>query len=92
MMRRMSASSFGPRFVPSTAARRFVALLDDDRTELMPDRLLRDRADTVRIAPPTKPQLVQLFLDMPALMKLMLAGIVVGSLFAIVYAYRPGIG
>jgi hypothetical protein len=87
----MSPGTFGPRFVPSTAARRFV--LDDERTEVMPDRLIRDRADTVRILPPSQQRhLIQFFMAMPAMMKLILAGIVLGSIFAVVYAYRPLIG
>jgi hypothetical protein len=82
--------AFGPRFVPSTAARRFV--LDDERTEVMPERMILDRADTVRILRPKQDQMLAFFAAMPNTMKLVLAGILLGSLFAIVYAYSPLMG
>jgi len=84
-------SGFGPRFVPSTAARRF--FIDAETTQVIAERLIRDRADTVRIFPKKQePPVLQFFQAMPGMMKLVLAGIMLGSLFAIVYAYRPLIG
>jgi hypothetical protein len=86
----MTPGGFGPRFVPSTAVRRF-GFVDDEHTEMMPERLLRDRADTVRIAPPRSHPLTML-ISMPPVAKLIFAGALLGSLVAILYAYRPGIG
>jgi hypothetical protein len=79
----MMSGGFGPRFVPSTAVRRFC--FDDESTEMMPDRLLRDRADTVRIAPPRQHPLMFL-ISLPAVAKLIVAGIMLGSIVAALYA------
>lgn len=88
---------FAPKFAPSTAGRR-VALLGDERTERMPDRRRRDRADTVRILPPKRQasapvnrQVFRHVVSIPSLLKLVVAGIVIGSVFALVYvySYRP---
>ncbi len=73
----MSAGGFEPRFVPSTAARRFV-LIDDDLTLQIPERALRDRADTVRLPPPPRARPW-----IPALAGLLLLGLGLGTVLAV---------
>ena len=76
----MMTPGFGPRFVPSTSARRFT-FAEDDRTEVIQERLLRDRADTVRIAPPPTSART---LPMPAVAVMMvMVGMVLGALVAV---------
>ena len=70
-----------------------ISLAHEDLTERLPARLLRDRADTVRIVtPPPKLVPIKKSISIPPLLALVLAGILFGSIVAIVYAYRPGIG
>jgi hypothetical protein len=53
---------------------------EDEHTEILPDRIVRDRADTVRIAPPSSH-------PFPAyvLTTLVVAGVMLGSIVALVH-------